>query len=66
MKKTKQEVHYSMGTPQEHCGICRHFRLGFTRTDGCTKVAGVIKRGDWCTLWVKRPLQVSRKGHTIR
>lgn len=33
---------------QQQCKYCRHFR----KPEGCSKVAGEIKPGGWCELWV--------------
>jgi len=64
MKKTKTEVHYSTGTPKEHCSICKHFiknavDVSAGRGDRCTKVAGAIGREDWCTLYIPKTSVVS-------
>lgn len=48
-KKTKEEVDYSKGMPQSHCGICRHFR----EPSSCTLVAGKINPEYWCKLFEK-------------
>jgi hypothetical protein len=48
MKKSKHEVHYSTGTPAEHCGNCRHFVRAH---DECKRVEGTIMARYWCTIW---------------
>ncbi len=42
-KFTKSEVDYSKGLPDEHCGICEHYRHGL-----CTEVEGDIDPNYWC------------------
>jgi len=49
-KQLKSEVDYKRGTPEEHCGICTHFRP----PEACKKVAGVIKRVEWCQLFERK------------
>lgn len=47
VKKSKKEVHYSTGTPAEHCGNCSHF----LRPRACERVEGEIRARDWCDEW---------------
>jgi hypothetical protein len=42
-KFTKAQVDYSKGTPEEHCGICEHYRHS-----SCLIVAGDIDPNYWC------------------
>jgi hypothetical protein len=42
-KFTKNEVDYSKGTPEAHCGICEHYRHGL-----CIIVEGGIEPDYWC------------------
>ena len=42
-KLTKSQVDYSKGTPEEHCGICEHYRHGT-----CLIVEGAIEPDYWC------------------
>lgn len=67
MKKPKDEVDYSHGHKDSHCGQvskddtghCRNFRPSgramndYSRAGTCTKVIGPIKRIYWCNLWEK-------------
>lgn len=48
MKLTKAQVSYGPGKPDEHCGICIHFR----RPSSCTIVEGDIDWRDWCRKFV--------------
>jgi hypothetical protein len=50
MKKIiKEAVHYSLGMPKAHCGICVHF----IKPDKCEIVQGTIKSGMWCNRFKK-------------
>lgn len=42
-KLSKSAVDYSKGTPDEHCGICEHYRHG-----GCLIVEGAVEPDYWC------------------
>ena len=52
--KPKDEVDYSEGRIDAHCGICRHF-LGEDRSwlGECELVAGSISPKMWCRLFSK-------------
>jgi hypothetical protein len=64
-KQPKDEVDYSPGHKESHCGpafsqdrfYCRHFepgpRAGFDAPGHCRKVAGSISRTYWCKLYRK-------------
>lgn len=59
-KATKEDVNYSLGMKERHCGqwddkdknFCAHFRDGLSPS--CTKVYGVIQRRMWCRLFHKQ------------
>jgi len=57
-KRTKEEVNYSLGMPQRHCGNCRHFIPEFRgkpyKEAACELVAGQIKPSMWCKLWERK------------
>ena len=44
-KFTKDEVEYSKGLPEAHCGICEHYRPD---SHSCTLVKGDIDPAYWC------------------
>ena len=61
-KRAKDEVDYSEGMTESHCGplrasdkgFCRHFRAQrATVTGRCVLVQGPIKRSYWCKLFEK-------------
>jgi hypothetical protein len=45
-KYDKDEVDYSKGLPDAHCGICEHFEAD--RPHGCALVKGFIEAPEWC------------------
>ena len=57
-KKLKEDVNYSAGLPQAHCGPSNKWTAGscmhFMPPAGCGKVRGVIKPEMWCKLWEAR------------
>ena len=56
MKATKDEVNYSRGMRESHCGkmdmadvgYCANFIERGRAEGGCSEVQGVIGRGMWC------------------
>lgn len=50
MKKDKDEVNYSKGKPNAHCGMCKYYY-----DHKCELVAGRIMPTMWCELFEKRP-----------
>jgi len=44
------------GSPEQHCGICEHYRAGGTRQEGqCRIVSGTIIYHGWCRhFWHKK------------
>jgi hypothetical protein len=61
-KRAKDEVDYSEGMSESHCGslrasdtgFCKHFRAQRTTEIGrCVLVQGPIKRNYWCKLFEK-------------
>ncbi len=46
-RASKESVHYRLGTPKQHCGICAMF----VEPDKCTSVEGDIKREKVCDLY---------------
>jgi len=52
-KRYKDEVDYSAGMPQSHCGICKYY-IGKENVGHCTKVYGMIRASAWCRLFQKK------------
>ena len=51
VKKSKMAVDYSMGKPDAHCGICRHYTSDDPKVGRCKLVAGLIAPQMWCELF---------------
>lgn len=59
-KASKSSVDYSpAGEDGDRCDRCLHWQA----PDGCEVVAGVIKPGDWCILWVSPQGMHGAKAH---
>ena len=60
-KKTKEEVDYSKGHKDSHCGkvfpddkgYCRHYSDESHEVGSCELVRGIIVPVYWCKLWQK-------------
>ena len=54
MKQKPDEVDYSFGKPEAHCGLCTHFDQQMILAGTCQKVTGVVIYYDWCRLFTRR------------
>jgi hypothetical protein len=50
VKRNKDDVDYSQGKPNAHCGICEHYRPDYQ----CDLVKGIIRPECWCKLFDKK------------
>lgn len=51
VKLSKKDVGFeSPAKGPDHCGEC----IYFLRPDGCKRVAGLVKRQDWCKRFLKK------------
>jgi len=59
--RSKESVNYSEGNAEQHCGICRHFRL----PNACAMVEGHIVPSFWCRLFARAKLLPQMTAHLV-